>query len=130
MALNRSSFTLYAVVLREHPRVVKIGRTTRWVRRRAEYDSWNFANGDGVLHCSVYDIAEEYVDLAMLEKAVINGMAANFPMFRGAEWFAASLEDAVAVIEDVLHTAGISYSIGQKSAKPGSVRPLRTAHAS
>ena len=100
---------LYAVVLREWPGVVKVGRTTKWASRRREYDNWNFADGTGVLRCVTYVITEEYADLAALELACINGMAMMCPRHRGNEWFKGSMEGAMSVIADVLHTAGVSY---------------------
>ena len=110
MTLKRSELVIYAVVLREHPDVVKVGRTTKWKSRRREYDRWNFAQSNGVLACAVYVITEEYADLAMIEKAVLNGMALTCPAFSGTEWFKAGLDRARATIESVLTDAGLSYT--------------------
>ena len=110
MPLKRTELVVYAVVLREHPEAVKIGRTTKWRSRRRAYDCWNFAQGDGVLACAVYCITEEYADLAMIEKAVLNGMAMTCPAFSGSEWFKATLERARATIESVLVDAGVSFT--------------------
>lgn len=108
--LKRSENVLYLVVLKEHPDVIKVGRTTKWASRRREYDNWNFARGDGVAESAVYFITEEYVNLAMLEKACITGLAAQFPVFNGNEWFKAPLREAQRVVEEVLELAGMTYA--------------------
>ena len=107
--MKRTHSVLYAVVLKEHPGIVKLGRTTNWKQRRREYDNWNFSEGNGVLVCAVYCITEEYVDLAGLASACMNGMAVAAPIHRGREWFKSTIEHARLVIEDVLHTAQISF---------------------
>lgn len=112
MARSRTHLVLYAVVLREHPEIVKIGRTTNWNSRRREYDTWNFADGNGVLAAAVYCITEEYVDLPALESACLYGMGFFCAKHRGNEWFKGDIEVARKVIEDVLHTAQVSYADG------------------
>lgn len=107
--MKRTQYVLYAVTLREHPGILKLGRTTKWSSRRREYDNWNFASGDGVEDCAVYIITEEYADLAALEKACLDGLATVRPIHRGNEWFKASFADGKAVIEDVLNTCGMTY---------------------
>jgi len=107
--MRRTQLVLYAVTLREWPDVVKLGRTTKCSSRRREYDTWNFADGDGVQQCVVYVITEEYADLSALECACLDGMAMMRPRYRGNEWFKGSIEDAKNVIADVLNTAGVSY---------------------
>lgn len=107
--MKRTQYVIYAVVLREHPAVVKLGRTTLWSSRRREYDTWNFADADGVADCHVYCVTDEYVDLSALESACLCAMADRSPRYRGAEWFKATLADAKVVIEGVLQAGGISY---------------------
>ncbi|NML61816.1 GIY-YIG nuclease family protein [Massilia sp. RP-1-19] len=107
--MKRTQYVIYAVVLREHQDIVKIGRTTQWKSRRNEYDSWNFANGDGVLDCIVFCITEEYADLSAVESACIDGLAMICPLHRGKEWFRGTLQDARRVIEDVLSAGQLSY---------------------
>jgi hypothetical protein len=107
--MKRTHYVIYAVTLREHPEIVKVGRTTQWKSRRREYDTWNFSAGDGVLDCVVYCITEEYADLAAIEAACLDGMAMICPLHRGAEWFKGSLDDARRVIEDVLCAGQLSY---------------------
>jgi hypothetical protein len=104
-----SRYIIYAVTLREHEGIVKLGRTTNWKTRRREYDCWNFADYDGVSACSVFMVTEEYVDLTALEKACLAAMANRHSLFRGAEWFSGDLQDAEEVIAGVLEAAQISY---------------------
>ena len=98
---------IYAVVLREHPTIVKIGRTTNWLRRRSSYDNWNFALGDGISNLAVYCVTDEYVDLAGLESACLGAM--NKPLVRGFEWFRADLDHARKAIESILIASQISF---------------------
>jgi len=100
---------MYAIVLREHMDVVKVGRTTSWKSRRREYDTWNFASGDGIYESAVYCITEEYADLNGIENACIEALNNMLPKHRGNEWFRGSIHDARKVIEDVLSAAGLSY---------------------
>lgn len=108
--MKRTQYVLYAVTLREHPGIVKLGRTTSWKQRRNEYDKWNFADGDGIAMCALFCLTEEYVDLPALEAACLSAMAMQCPRYRGNEWFKGTLEQAVQAIEDVLATAQTSYS--------------------
>jgi hypothetical protein len=107
--MKRTHYVIYAVILKEHPEIIKIGRTTKWKTRRREYDTWNFANGDGVLDCLVYCITDEYVDLAAVESACISGLATICSLYRGNEWFHGTLADARRVVEDVLCAGQISF---------------------
>ena len=104
---GRSNYVIYAVVLREHPTIVKLGRTTNWRNRSREYHDWNFATGDGVLASAVYCITEEYVDLAAVEAACLGAMG-QLP-HRGKEWFKATLQQAKDAIESVLCNAQLSF---------------------
>lgn len=104
---GRSNYTIYAVVLREHPSIVKIGRANNWYRRSREYTHWNFAEGDGILDLAVYCITDEYVCLRSLEDACLTAMGRPY---RRREWFKASLEQAKLAIEDTLNTAQLSWT--------------------
>lgn len=98
---------IYAVVLREHPAIVKIGQTSKWSNRRASYASWNLrTDNDGILDERVFLINEEYVDLLRLESAVLREMGT--PTF-GKEWFKADLETACRAIDRVMCEGGLSY---------------------
>lgn len=105
---GRSRYTIYAVVLREHPSIVKLGRSMKWHSRRREYDNWNFADGDGVLDWAAYCITEEYVDLNSVESACLGAMGIN--PYRGNEWFRSTLDHAKQAIESVLHDGQLSYT--------------------
>jgi hypothetical protein len=105
---GRSRYVIYAVVLREHPHIVKLGRSMKWSQRRTAYDNWNLADGDGVLEWVAYCITEEYVDLNAVEGACIAAMGVR--PYRGNEWFKSDLEHARAAIEGVLQTAQLSYT--------------------
>lgn len=107
MALKRRHYVLYAVVLREHPTIVKIGRTTNWKQRRREYDNWNFADGDGIAKSIIFLITEEFCDLNGLEAECLGTMDA--PRVRGAEWFRASIDDAHTVISQVLTDNALTW---------------------
>lgn len=104
---GRSRYVIYAVVLKEHPSIVKLGRSMRWHQRRREYDNWNFADGDGVQEFHAYCITEEYVDLNAVESACLGAMGIN--PYRGNEWFKSTLEHAKEAIESVLSSAQLSY---------------------
>jgi T5orf172 domain len=117
--LKRSSYTIYAVTLREHPEIVKIGRTTNWRSRRNAYDTWNFASGDGVLGGVLYTITDEYVDLSAVEKACLSGMSMICSIHRGSEWFHGTLDDAKKVIDDILCAGGITFLQSEIRSKNG-----------
>ena len=100
-------FIIYAVTLVEWPTYVKVGRTMKWSQRRKVYADWNFAKGHGIERETVFTINEEFIDLEKLEYAILTRM--KFERAHGAEWFVASMDDAVAVIEAVLSEHGIVY---------------------
>lgn len=104
---GHSHFVIYAVVLREHPEVVKVGRTNRWKMRRMAYLNWNLSNGDGILDERVFNITEEYVDLPQLEAHILSAMP--FPLRHGAEWFVADLDEVCRLIDQILCKHGLSY---------------------
>lgn len=106
-AQTKSQYVIYAVVLREHPHLVKLGQTCAWGTRRRQYDHWNFSGGDGVLESAIYCITEEYTDLRATEAACLSAMSA--PAAHGAEWFTASLSAARSAIERTLQRLGLSY---------------------
>lgn len=124
--MKRTQYVIYAVVLREHQDIVKVGRTTQWKSRRNEYDSWNFASGDGISDCLVFCITEEYADLAKIEAACIDGMALICPLHRGKEWFRGTLHDARRVIEDVLCAGQLSYTESASMSQPKRGASLRS----
>jgi hypothetical protein len=100
---------IYAVVLREHPTIVKLGRSTRWKNRRKNYDNWNHAPGTGIAAGRVYTLNDEFVDLTAVEGACLEAMTLRFPLFRGNEWFRASLEEAQRTIEGILSDGALAY---------------------
>ena len=104
---GRSVFVLYAVTLREHPEVVKVGRTTRWNNRRVAYANWNLSDGDAILFERTFTITEEFVDLPALEKALLGWLP--YPLKHGYEWFVADFEEACREIDRFLCEARLSY---------------------
>jgi hypothetical protein len=117
MPKGRSQAVIYAVVLRAHPGIVKLGRTTKWSQRRRAYDGWNLSAGDGIAEAAVYCITEEYVDLAAVEAACLG--AIDRPLVRGSEWFRAEMARARETIESVLNGAGLSFfEIGADAPAP------------
>ena len=98
---------LYAVVLKEHPTIVKVGRTINWKTRRREYDCWNLADGDGVLECATFTINEEYCCLPGLEAECLGRI--NAPLVRGTEWFRTNIEHAKETIRQVLYDNAMSH---------------------
>lgn len=104
---GRRSFVLYAVTLREHPGVVKIGRTTNWNTRRREYENWNLAAGDGLMAKRLFIITEEWADLPALEQVILETMPHR--RRHGKEWFLADLVDAAEHIARVLDDYGLTY---------------------
>lgn len=114
-----SRYIIYAVTLREHDGIVKLGRTTNWKTRRREYDCWNFADCDGMSACSVFIVTDEYIDLPALERACLSEMANRHSLHRGAEWFSGTLRDAEEVITGVLEAGQISYIVASgQDARP------------
>lgn len=107
---RRPESVIYAVVLHEHPSLVKVGRTSKWAQRRASYASWNLnATGDAIKHENVFEINDEFVDLAMLERAILEAMP--FKIAFGNEWFEADIEDACRVIDQVMCGGGLTYTL-------------------
>ena len=100
---------LYAVELAEWDGVVKLGRTGSWRKRRKAYADWNHRIGDGIGRAFVLEINDEFVDLAALETALIEGV--GLEGFRGREWFYGTCEDVIAKAEHILCRHDISYSL-------------------
>lgn len=105
---GRSSYVMYAIVLKEHPNIVKLGRASHWRSRKAFYENWNLSLGEGILDFAAYIVTEEWVDMKNLEAACLAAM--NIQPYRGREWFKASLEHAKSAIEDTLNAAELSYT--------------------
>lgn len=104
---GRSGLFIYAVVVADHPEVVKIGRTIRWTNRRKAYANWNLRPGDAITSERVFTITDEFVDLTQVEMAILD--AAPWPRRSGNEWFVADHEDVCRHIEEILCSGGLSY---------------------
>lgn len=106
---GRMGQIIYAVTVRQHPTKVKIGRTKSWKARRFYYANWDLAHGDAIAEERVFIICDEFVDLVKLENHILK----TFPFERahGAEWFNASIEDAVRHIDRVMCEHAISYDV-------------------
>lgn len=98
---------LYVVKLREHPDKVKIGMTKKWSSRSNSYRNWNLARGDGILESAVFAITEDFVDLAALEKAILE--RCDLEPAYGREWFFGEIEQAARLIDDSLNEFGLTY---------------------
>ena len=106
--VGRSVAVLYVVSVKEHPGVVKIGRTMRgWKTRRREYAFWNLCAGDGIDREMVFTITEEFVDLARLEAELLGAMP--FPLRSGREWFVADFDEACRLVDQFLCQHEVSY---------------------
>jgi hypothetical protein len=107
---GRCSYVIYAVVVRDQPDFVKIGRTANWNQRRKHYASWNLArNKDAIVSARIFVILDEYVSLVDLEKACLEAMP-SYPSV-GAEWFEESIETAEKTIDRVISNAGLFYDM-------------------
>lgn len=104
---GRKAFVIYAVVVKDHPSVVKIGRTYHWSSRRKSYATWNLSSQDAVIAERTFTITEDYVDLCTLEKDIL--VSAPFPLAFGREWFNASIEDAERHIDAFITSAALSF---------------------
>lgn len=104
---GRSGYVIYAVELKEHPGVVKVGRATNWRNREKQYANWNLADGDAIERCRTFVITEEFVDLAKLEAAILGIMP--FPVRSGREWFVADFDEACDLISQFLCEHQVSY---------------------
>lgn len=109
-AKRKTEFVIYAVVLREHPEIVKIGRSYDWRSRREQYATWNLCvSGDAIVQESAFLINEEYVDLPALERACLSEMP-SFPVF-GKEWFREEMDTACRAIDRVMCRGGLTYEL-------------------
>lgn len=108
MGGKRPRYVIYAVVVKDHPDIVKVGRTYNWRNRRDVYAKWNLrSNNDGIAEERLFIVNEEYVDLDKLEAACLRGMPSE-PVF-GKEWFREELETACRVIDQVMCAGGLTY---------------------
>jgi hypothetical protein len=104
---GRTENVIYLVVVKDHPRTVKIGRTKKWKSRRREYATWNLAPGDGIVAERIFRLTEEYVDLDALEADLIKAMP--FPVVHGREWFRADIDEMGRCIDRFLCASELSY---------------------
>ena len=104
---GRSRYVLYAVSLKEHPGITKVGRAVNWERRRMAYANWNLSNGDAICREQIFTITEEYVDLAKLEKALLESL--QYERRHGYEWLVAEFDEVVRAIDRFLCGHGVSY---------------------
>jgi len=109
MPSGRSGLYIYAVVVRHHPDIVKIGMTRKWVNRRKSYANWNLSPGDAIVEERVFRISEEFVDLERLEAHIIRTFEA--PLAFGAEWFRGTLDEACRHIDRIMCANGIFYDL-------------------
>lgn len=106
---GRSQFVIYVVELREHPGVVKVGRTTKWHQRRLSYARWNLrADGDAIAREMTFVLADEYVDLPALEMGIIQ--ASPFPLHHGAEWFRADFDEYCQFVDRFICETGLTVA--------------------
>jgi hypothetical protein len=104
---GRTSAVIYAVSLKEHPLVTKVGRSARWQQRRRAYDCWNLAPGDAVENFRTYTFTEDWVDLEGIERFVLDAL--QFPRRFGKEWLDAPFEDVVPRLDEVIEGLGLSF---------------------
>lgn len=104
---GHSHACIYAVVLRDHPEVTKVGRTAKWRNRRKAYADWNLSNGDGILAERTFIITEEFVDLALVEEAILDELP--FSRHYKREWYKADIEEVERAIDRILCGMGLSY---------------------
>ena len=104
---GRSASVIYLVQVRDHPGVVKIGRTTKWNQRRKSYENWNLRAGDGIIRERTFVFTEEFVDLPALEKYLILSMP--YEKAFGEEWFFAEFDEAVEHVENLVTETRLSF---------------------
>jgi len=107
MPRGRTESVVYAVQVRDHPDWVKVGRTTKWRNRRQAYANWNLRNGDGIIDERIFKIVEEYVDLVILERDLLQAMP--FPVVYGREWFCTDIDETQRFIDKFLWESDLSY---------------------
>ena len=103
----RRGYYIYAVALKEHSGIVKVGMTTNWASRRISYDTWNLRNGDGIDQFKLFTICDEFVDLARLEKHILNNIEDE--LVSGREWFRADFDEICRIIDKVMCDSCITY---------------------
>lgn len=106
---GRSGHYIYAVSLKDHPDVVKIGMTTKWKDRKKTYENWNLRRGDGIDKEMVFVVTQDFVDLAALEKHILENIC--LPLRHGAEWFHGDFDDVCRRIDRILCAAEIDFDL-------------------
>jgi hypothetical protein len=104
---GRTEYVIYAVNVRDHAGITKVGRTTKWANRRVAYANWNLALGDAITGERVFRLTDEFVDLVALEAHILNSLP--FARFRGNEWFVGELDDVAREIDQILCASDLSY---------------------
>lgn len=108
--------SIYAVVVKSHPSIVKIGMSRNWPNRRKVYADWNLHDGDGILTERVFDITNPYISLPRLENFILK--KSPYPLAYRNEWFTADFDGVCAHIVSILVKADISYEERQDGPKP------------
>lgn len=108
---GRTSYTIYAVCLREHPNVVKVGQTSKWAARRRVYEFWNLSKGDAIERAMRFVVNDEFVDLKRLESHILAAVGRAFPLHYGAEWFRGDFDEVVRLMDRVMAETGLTYEI-------------------
>jgi hypothetical protein len=108
---GRASFTIYAVALKEHPGVVKVGQTSKWASRLQSYRNWNLCKGDAVERATRFVMTDAFVDLRKLEAHILAAVGQVFPIHYGSEWFSADYDEVVRLIDRTLAESGLTYDI-------------------
>jgi hypothetical protein len=104
---GRTHQVIYVVCVRDHPGVVKIGRTSRWLHRRRVYANWNLSNGEAITHERTFCLTDEFIDLEKLEAEILS--RAQYPLAHGYEWFRADFDDVCRFIDATLLELDITY---------------------
>lgn len=119
---GRSRSVIYAVTLKEHLGITKVGRTANWRNRRAQYAKWNLATEDAVDREAVFTMTDEFVDLVRLEAFILQVLP--FPRRSGNEWFVAEIDEVSQAIERILADHALSYVGGETIPRPGKTAPI------
>ena len=106
-----SRFQIYTVQLREHPGVVKIGKTKNWPSRRKSYETWNLASGDGCQRSTTFTITEEFIDLDALELHILDVIRARFRSRAGREWFLGDYDEVTSLVCGEIEKIGITFDV-------------------
>jgi len=106
---GRRHAVIYAVCVKGHDGVVKLGRTTKWKTRRQSYQRWNLSSGDAITSERVFVLTDEFVDLVKIERAILDGCP--FPLRHGQEWFTADLDEICRYVDRFLTINEISFVV-------------------